>query len=251
MNIIDVTNLFPIEGVWWRKVDSVARITDIAIHHTAGFYLSPTATQEEEINHLRMIHQYHISRGFGGIGYHIVVFPSGRVYKTCNYNRWGANVYLENDSVLGISAVGTFDTYIPQDIQLNGMCYGIIDFRDYTNKETICRPHRYWGGTACPGTRYLEWVPGLSDRTRSLKEDDEMTTETQMNELLSEMRELHKLRTEKAVKQTEELLSEMRELHKLTAEAQQSIINHQENAEQSDVVSIPKKGTFTGEVKYD
>lgn len=172
MKPIDVTNLFPIEDVWWRRIDKPSRITDIAVHHTAGFYLLPNATQEEEINHLRMIHQYHISRGFGGIGYHCVVFPSGRTYKTCDYNRWGANVYLENDSVLGISAVGTFNTYIPQEIQLDGMGYGILDFWDYLNKEVICRPHRYWGGTTCPGTRYKEWVPGLVNRARALKEDN-------------------------------------------------------------------------------
>ncbi|KKL80796.1 hypothetical protein LCGC14_2001210 [marine sediment metagenome] len=55
-------------------------------------------------------------------------------------------------------------------------------------------------------------------------------TDAQMKKLLSEMRELHKLRTEEAAKQTKEILSEMRELHKLTAEALQAIINHQNSA---------------------
>lgn len=61
------------------------------------------------------------------------------------------------------------------------------------------------------------------------KMEDDMT-DAQMKKLLSEMRELHKLRTEEAAKQTKEILSEMRELHKLTAEALQAIINHQNSA---------------------
>jgi hypothetical protein len=35
------------------------------------------------------------------------------------------------------------------------------------------RPHRYWGGTTCPGNPWQQWVPGL----RNLIEEDDMTPE--------------------------------------------------------------------------
>ena len=33
-------------------------------------------------------------------------------------------------------------------------------------------PHRYWGGTTCPGDRWREWVPQLR---KQAKEDDMAT----------------------------------------------------------------------------
>lgn len=129
--MIDVRHLFPIDNVSWRKRDVAGRIQHIAVHHTAGFYVRPGATQDEELNHLRMIDQYHRSIGFGGIGYHIVVFSSGRIYWVSDFGIWGANVQGMNHVVLGICAVGYFDDYIPQAPQLDGMAEGIIEMWEY------------------------------------------------------------------------------------------------------------------------
>lgn len=40
-------------------------------------------------------------------------------------------------------------------------------------KQVPQRPHRYWGGTACPGARYKEWQPQLTARAKALLQPDQ------------------------------------------------------------------------------
>lgn len=130
--LIDARRRFSIADAWPRpKQGGPGRITAIAVHHTAGFYYTPDASQAAEIMHLIMIHEGHVARGFGGIGYHIVVFASGRAYIVCNFDQWGANVAGENDHVLGLCAVGTFMTTVPGRLQLDGMAEGVREMWSY------------------------------------------------------------------------------------------------------------------------
>ncbi len=69
MTVVDLTRkLRPASAYAKRTVDLVKYIV---LHHTAG---PPHQTPRE-------IHDYHRSRGWGGIGYHYLVYSSGTVYK--------------------------------------------------------------------------------------------------------------------------------------------------------------------------
>ena len=123
MAIIDVTERFPLTPVWWRgEYESNADITDIAIHHTQTLFLAANASEEDELNQLAVIYGYHYgTKGFGGIGYHGIAFPSGRAYLTASLSRWGANVLGENDHIWGFAGAGDFTDEIPPAGILHGL----------------------------------------------------------------------------------------------------------------------------------
>lgn len=120
--MIDVTARYPLADVWWRGAYSPAAITDTAIHHTAMGDLPADASVDDELAVLDCIYAFHVNaRGFGGIGYHGVAFPSGRAYLTCPLDRWGAHVAFENDHLWGFAAAGTYTNSVPPGGVLRGL----------------------------------------------------------------------------------------------------------------------------------
>ena len=166
--VIDVTARFPVLREWPRSTMSLNLMDAIVIHHTAvdprggeALLLPASAmSMEDELNHIAVIHLYHKSRGFGGFGYHIIVFPSGRAYLVTPLDQWGAHVAEQNDHLWGIAFAGDFYDKLPGEPQMAGAREAV----DEIPKELPIRPHLYWGGTACPG-RLVEILD-------QLKEDD-------------------------------------------------------------------------------
>jgi len=172
----DLTAHFPIARAWPRQTSAPADITDNAIHHTATLYLSPNATPTDEINQIAVIHEYHIRRGFGGFGYHGIAFPSGHAYLITPLDQWGANVANENNHIHGYAAAGTYTT-VPPPAQLQAALARLIAAgRRYLQRTVPDRPHRHWGGTACPGDPWAAWVPALA-ALADKEEDMGMTPE--------------------------------------------------------------------------
>lgn len=172
MSIIDVIHLFPIPARFPREAGTPSRITDIAVHHTYIDPLPETATVDQELERIGSIHQYHISRGFLGVGYQGIAFTSGRGYITAPLSQWGANVYLENNHVLGVSVDNKLISGVPPVKQQQAVVEIIETFLEYSSNDAVIdniRPHLYWGGTSCPGPNWREWVPQLKDK---VKEDD-------------------------------------------------------------------------------
>jgi hypothetical protein len=78
-----------------------------AIHHT----VSPNQprTSSEELSHLEAINTFHRARGFAvGIGYHVVVFDSGRAYRVGEQGTQRAHIAELNHKYDGLAFVGTF-----------------------------------------------------------------------------------------------------------------------------------------------
>ena len=91
---------------------ALSMVDAIVIHHSVTPTLSAHATQAEEIAWIDKIDAYHRTRGFGGIGYHLVCFPSGRAYYISTLRQWGAGVYLENNHTCHVCLVGDY-TNVP------------------------------------------------------------------------------------------------------------------------------------------
>ena len=164
MTIIDVTGRYPLASVWWRGIYSSADITDITLHHTAMGELPSTASEDDELAVLDCIYAFHVNtRGFGGIGYHGVGFPSSRAYLTSPMTRWGAHVADENNHLWGFAAAGNHTNSIPSQGTLEALAELIANADGMKGTELPLRPHLYWGGTTCPGNRWQEWVPQLRD----------------------------------------------------------------------------------------
>ncbi len=170
MTVIDATAAYPIPLAWPRLAMDLKRVDAIAIHHTVTFFLSPSATVEEEQNHIQMIHWYHLSKGWGGFAYHLISFPSGRVYLVVPLTQWGAHVHAENDHLHAVVVAGDFTDRAPVLAQQQGVAEGIRLIYAALGRQVSIRPHRSWGGTACPGDAWQSWVPGLT----ALVEEDAM-----------------------------------------------------------------------------
>lgn len=172
MAVRDVHRDFYIPLVWPRLTMDLKRVDAIAIHHTVTFFLKPSATVAEEMAHIGMIHVYHKSKGWGGFAYHLISFPSGRVYLVVPLTQWGAHVRAENDHLEAIVVAGDFTSVVPTKAQQQGVAEGIRVIYGALGRQVSIRPHRSWGGTACPGDTWQQWVPGLT----ALVEEDDMPT---------------------------------------------------------------------------
>ena len=54
---------------------------EVVVHHTVYPTLPRTATKKQESARLRATQRQHQGQGWIDIGYHLIIFPSGRVYR--------------------------------------------------------------------------------------------------------------------------------------------------------------------------
>ena len=173
----------PIDGPALRYTPLLPTHVDaISVHHTTGPGLPPTAAVADEIAYLRGIDTYHrTTRGLDAIGYQIVAFASGRVYVTAPLDRYGAAVALQNNHTLSIALPGDFTTTPPSPSHLHAAAHAITHVYAYLSRQVLVRPHRYWGGTACPGDTWPNWSQPLGAQAIDLHpstEEDEMDEAT-------------------------------------------------------------------------
>ena len=94
-----------------------------------------------------------------GIGYWYLVFPSGRIYQVGSLETQRASVSGENDHIVAVALVGNYTNQYPTD-------QAIQTIRKLKEEvllpllgiELPVKPHRFYGGTACPGNTYQEWI---------------------------------------------------------------------------------------------
>ncbi len=137
------------------KIDP-KRLIGIALHHSvSGDYLTHQSSEADEIGQLQAIDRYHVSEGFGGIGYHLAAFASGRVYQTGDLDGARAHVANRNQELIGIVAIGTFTDRLPDRPQINALFEAIAFVDAFVGRTLTVKGHRDWAvegqGTLCPG----------------------------------------------------------------------------------------------------
>lgn len=183
MAVIDLTAQFPLVDTTYRPLyGSTGDITDLAIHYTLTT-MPETATQEQEEAHLQGIYEFHVvGRGWGGIAYHGVGFPSGRAYKTAPWERWGTNVKGNNDHLLGFAGVYAGDI-VPPGKTLEAFRKLIAAADGYLGGYT--RPisgHRDFIATGCPGNKWQQWIPTLRQEDDMLDPEADKATFAELME---------------------------------------------------------------------
>lgn len=145
-----------------RKVDTVF------IHHSVtNVPGGKDATVEQEREHMRTLDQIAVNRGFLGISYIFVVFPSGRVWKGRGFKREGAHTYSWNDRAVGFVAVGNYSVSKTTKELLDGFRYII---RLGKERKRIKKYAHLWGhrdvsATDCPGDHLYAKLPQLRRTT--------------------------------------------------------------------------------------
>ena len=109
------------------------------------------------------VHNYHLSLGWAGIGYHFYVRKDGSVYRGRPEEWLGAHTTGHNDKI-GICAEGNFEVDQMSAAQRNA----IIELLEYLHDKYGKLPvygHRDLDATACPGKNYpfTEIVNGKKD----------------------------------------------------------------------------------------
>lgn len=181
--MIDVRDQFPITPGYPRLTMDWNIVDGIVIHHTAVLFPAADMTEADELNHIRVIHLYHKSTGWGGFAYHFIVFPSGRCYYVVDLHLWGAHVGGLNDRKFGIVAAGDFSDTPPTPAQFVGLWEPLIPIANVLNRGVPITPHSQWTDTSCPGKAWP--LP---------EEEDEMTDEEKVafDALKKQVQELEK-----------------------------------------------------------
>lgn len=99
---------------------------------------------------MRQIQNFHMdTRGWADIAYHLIVMPSGRVYRGRPLKNLGAHVENHNTSHVGICFAGNFETSKPTEKAIRTLTYLVKQHPRLRGKPVV--GHRDFGGTACPG----------------------------------------------------------------------------------------------------
>ena len=142
----------------------------IIVHHSGGTDANPlldTSNQTAQI-----IEQYHLSKGWEGLGYQYVIHKNGDVWKGRPEHYHGAHTVGHNNDSIGICLVGNFDATLPtkeQETALKGL---ITDIRGRYNVGDNIYPHRKYAQKTCYGNKLLDtWARDLANSPDVLKLD--------------------------------------------------------------------------------
>lgn len=148
-----------------RRLRDLMDIQRVVIHHSVT--PGKEQTEEDELATLGAIWSYHLPKGFGGIGYHAVIFPSGRVYLTGRAEEVRAHVEGQNFDTYGVCLVGTFMQAPPPGAQLAAARRFVGELRYGLGRALPLLGHQDLMQTECPGSTWPDWR-GLLEQAPNL-----------------------------------------------------------------------------------
>ena len=136
-----------------------SRIWAVTIHHTVSWnpYIGSYSNVEN-------IAQYHVSKGWKGIGYHYLIDPNGLVFITNYIKSISYHAGESNDYSVGIALAGDFREESPDISQILAARRLVKFLRGWLPKSLAIIPHkRMWGSaTACPGNEIEIWMDQIA-----------------------------------------------------------------------------------------
>jgi len=139
VQINNIVNTLP-KGKGAYKRRTLSSITGIVVHHSAADSGTPTA-----------IANYHISRGWPGIGYHFVISPDGAVSQTNDLESISYHVGYYNTTYVGICLIGHLSKHPPTPQQMDSLRGLIKHVKSTIGKDLVVKGHRDLAATECPG----------------------------------------------------------------------------------------------------
>ena len=102
---------------------------------------------------VEIIHNYHLSQGWAGIGYHYYVRKDGTIYRGRPEAWIGGHTINYNYRAIGICFEGNFESEYMSDAQLEAGQALVADIKKRYPGITI-GGHREFNSTACPGKNF-------------------------------------------------------------------------------------------------
>ncbi len=141
-----------------NRMNRMSPVRHITVHHDgmAPFYEIDHPSTAARIEAIRRAHR---GRGWGDIGYHLVVDRAGRVWEGRPMGYQGAHVKDHNFANIGVVALGNFDRQQPTRAQLDTVQHLLGELMSsYGVPISRVRTHQEWAPTACPGRHLQEYM---------------------------------------------------------------------------------------------
>lgn len=116
----------------------------IVVHHSVSDPMTSAET----------MHQWHLDKGWSGIGYHYVIRSDGSIQTGRGIDYQGAHTYNYNDDGIGICLSGNFMYSPPTELQLQSLVELVRYIKGVYKKELLLQRHKDLNPTACPGDMF-------------------------------------------------------------------------------------------------
>lgn len=130
----------------------------ITVHHSV--VRTEDTSAGASFDTVRGIQRDHMdAKGWGDIGYHFLIDPSGRVLEGRELLWQGAHAGGANNvGNVGICLLGNFDVDRPSRAAIQSLDRLVLELqRKLLIPRMNVRPHRAWKETACPGQHLMPW----------------------------------------------------------------------------------------------
>lgn len=124
----------------------------VSIHHSVTATLAEDASIEDEIKQMHEIEKIGRQRFGYTVSYNVVIFPSGRAYQGCPFDKRGQHTDNANSKIRSICFAGNYESKSPTQKQLDTARALIAEGRGkWWGKGAYVRGHKDFKATACPG----------------------------------------------------------------------------------------------------
>ncbi|MFG0273673.1 MAG: peptidoglycan recognition family protein [Phycisphaerales bacterium] len=139
-------------GIVPARMDRQSPLRRITIHHDGmpPVSIAGRADAAARIDLIRRLHQD--NQGWGDIGYHYIVDPTGGVWEGRTLNWQGAHVANQNPGNIGVMCLGNFEVQSPTQRQVAALDALVVALgRQYRVPIHEVKTHQELAPTACPG----------------------------------------------------------------------------------------------------
>lgn len=144
--VSDKVSIVETDFKWNEELELTNQPNKLILHHIEASRPGQTIPVTD-------VHQWHLSNGWAGIGYHFYITKDGTIFRGRPENAIGAHASKNNVNTLGIAVEGTYMTEQMPEAQKKA----VIELGKYLRQkykiETVVG-HRDVNATNCPGTNY-------------------------------------------------------------------------------------------------
>ena len=167
-----------------QNLDRMQRPSKVTIHHSAMYFRS-TSPRDAAAQIGKIQREHMKTRGYGDIGYHFLIDPSGRIWEGRQLRWQGAHAHGNNNiGNIGVCLLGNFmrqrDGQGPTKAQVRSMERLVVNLTQrYRMRGDVLYCHSDFRSTECPGQRMKPIVRQLARQLRNrgfvaaAEEDDE------------------------------------------------------------------------------
>ncbi len=133
---------------------------------------------------IEVIHNYHKSKGWAGIGYQYYVRKDGSVYRGRPENMAGAHCPGVNSNSIGICAEGNFNEETMPEVQKQAIIELVKDIKSRYDIKWI-KGHREILATSCPGENFP--LEEIKNAVENIKDEEIPQTTKSIIDLANEV----------------------------------------------------------------